>query len=129
MTLSTVAMCWRNHKSRLKKKYFLRIGNRVRAPKNVIPKDYEALVEYWNLPKMKVLFYINMLNYYTLICLIIDHTFKYLLWKVYSNNTLFKYVIFFIVGSSFEEQEQSFQAKNIYILLVQKAMLRTLKKW
>ena len=129
MTLSTVAMCWRNHKSRLKKKYFLRIGNRVRAPKNVIPKDYEALVEYWNLPKMKVLFYINMLNYYTLICLIIDHTFKYLLWKAYSNNTLFKYVIFFIVGSSFEEQEQSFQAKNIYILLVQKAMLRTLKKW
>ena len=112
MTLSTVAMCWRNHKSRLKKKYFLRIGNRVRAPKNVIPKDYEALVEYWNLPKMKVLFYINMLNYYTLICLIIDHTFKYLLWKVYSNNTLFKYVIFFIVGSSFEEQEQSFQAKE-----------------
>ena len=72
-------MCWRNHKSRLKKKYFLRIGNRVRAPKNVIPKDYEALVEYWNLPKMKVLFYINMLNNCTLICLIIDHTFKYLL--------------------------------------------------
>ena len=79
MTLSTVAACWRNHKSRLKKKYFLGSGNRAQVPPNVNPEDYEAIVQHWNLPKTKVLFDIDMLNYSTLIYLIIEHTFKYLL--------------------------------------------------
>ena len=60
-TLSLIVKSWRNHKSTLKKKYFLGRGNRARIPPNVIPEDYEALVQYWNLPKMKVLFYIYML--------------------------------------------------------------------
>ena len=59
-TLSTIAKPWRNHKSTLKK-YFLGRGNRARVLPNVIPEDYEALVQYWNLPKMNVLFYIGML--------------------------------------------------------------------
>lgn len=53
MTLSTVAACWRNHKSRLKKKYFLGSGNRAQVPPNVNPEDYEAIVQHWNLPKTK----------------------------------------------------------------------------
>ncbi|KAL0004900.1 hypothetical protein SO802_012461 [Lithocarpus litseifolius] len=52
-TLSLVAKSWRNYKSTLKKKYFLGSGNRARVPPNVILEDYEALVQYWSLPKTK----------------------------------------------------------------------------
>lgn len=62
LTLLIFVTCWRNHKSRLRKKYFLGRGNRAQLPKNVIPEDYEALAKYWNLPKMKVLFYIDIKN-------------------------------------------------------------------
>ena len=47
--------------SSLKKKYFLGIGNRAQVPPNVIFEDYEDLVQHWNLPKTRVLFYIDML--------------------------------------------------------------------
>ena len=60
-TLSSIAKSWKNHKSSLKKKYFLGKGNRARVPPNVISEDYEDLVQYWSLPKTKVLFYIDML--------------------------------------------------------------------
>ena len=60
-TLSSIAKSWKNHKSALKKKYFLGRGNRARVPPNVISEDYEDLVQYWSLPKTKVLFNIDML--------------------------------------------------------------------
>ena len=60
-TLSTIAKCWRSHKSSLKKKYFLGRGNRAQVPPNVIFEDYEDLAQHWNLPKTRVLFYIDML--------------------------------------------------------------------
>ncbi|KAF3965957.1 hypothetical protein CMV_009906 [Castanea mollissima] len=53
-TLSSIATYWRNHKSTLKKKYFLGRGNRARAPPNVIQEDYEAIVQHWSLPKTRV---------------------------------------------------------------------------
>ncbi|KAF3961543.1 hypothetical protein CMV_013856 [Castanea mollissima] len=53
-TLSSIATYWRNHKSTLKKKYFLGRGNRARAPPNVIQEDYEAIVQHWSLQKTKV---------------------------------------------------------------------------
>ncbi|XP_075650796.1 uncharacterized protein LOC142621360 [Castanea sativa] len=52
-TLSSIATYWRNHKSTLKKKYFLGRGNRARAPPNVIQEDYEAIVQHWSLQKTK----------------------------------------------------------------------------
>ncbi|XP_050258344.1 uncharacterized protein LOC126703426 [Quercus robur] len=54
-TLSSIAKSWKNHKSTLKKKYFLGRGNRARVPPNVIYEDYEDLVQYWSLPKTKEL--------------------------------------------------------------------------
>nr|POE81346.1 hypothetical protein CFP56_15875 [Quercus suber] len=54
-TLSSIVKSWKNHKSALKKEYFLGRRNRARVPPNVISEDYEALVQYWNLPKTKEL--------------------------------------------------------------------------